>query len=162
MAPNREDWLGCDLYGPGGHVLYHVTPCPIASADWLRHGHPTQRHQTDLGGGLAQKDGQSHCILFFFDPGTALGPGTKKHGEKEAVNGGGCEGELGHSSHIQTEVMREQRLKMAGNGSQETAEVLCDRQDHAGHKRGGKRSYVPGIVLEAEKETKVLFMQLMF
>lgn len=25
-----------------------MTPCPIASADWLRHGHPTQRQQTDL------------------------------------------------------------------------------------------------------------------
>lgn len=53
-----------------------------------------------------------------------------------------------------TEVIREQRFKNTGDGSQEIEEVPGDRQDRAAHEGDGQRSSVPGIFLEAGKEAK--------
>lgn len=41
--------------------------------------------------------------MFLSDPGTIVGLGTKKHGQREALNGGGYEGELGCGGHLHTE-----------------------------------------------------------
>ena len=68
---------------------------------------------------------------------------------------------MGHGDYIQTK-LRGSRESKRRDGSQETANVVCERQDHAARKRGVKRSQVPGMALEAGEETKVLFVQLVF
>lgn len=92
--------------------------------------------------------------MFLSDPGTVLGPNTKK--QNKAVNSGGIEGELGHGGHMPTEVMREKRVKKTGDRGQVIAEAPCHGQDHTALKAGGQRSYVIGIFLKVGKKQKSL------